>query len=418
LALAIDFKWQQTGNSNLDLGTSATLTAGAIQQGDLLIACVVPQTPNGTVSPGTVMAPPGWVQLDNSSIQLDGVPGNAAIFYKVVDGTEGNAFTFSWANSADYSWTLLDYSGVDPLSPIDAFADLGNDNGFYSADTVAPSVDAPAGDTLVNVWISKGGAEDYDADPSTHVRANTDSNTYELPEIMVADRHLSVSGPTGADVMTETYETINQRGFSIALNAAACCFMSGTLIRTPSGEHPVETLRRGDLVTTTDDRTESISWVGRQTISLLFADPLRALPIRIKAGALSENVPSRDLLISPDHAILVNETLIQAGALVNGSSITRETRVPLTFTYFHVELEDHSLLLAENTPAETFIDNVDRLAFDNWQEHEANYPAGKPIVEMPYPRAKAHRQVPTAIRELLASRACTFPAQPKNSDAA
>jgi hypothetical protein len=269
---------------------------------------------------------------------------------------------------------------------------------------VAPSINARAGDTLVNVWISKGGAEQYAAAPSTLVRANTDSNTFEHPEIMVADRHLSASGPTGADVMTEYWSTINQRGFSIALNAAAC-FMSGTLIRTPSGERQVETLKRGDLVNTTDDRVESISWVGRQTISLLFADPLRSLPIRIRADALSENVPSRDLLLSPDHAVLVNETLIQAGALVNGSSIMRETRVPLTFTYFHVELEDHSLILAENTPAETFIDNVDRLAFDNWQEHEANYPAGKPIVEMPYPRAKAHRQVPTAIRELLASRA-------------
>jgi Hint domain len=415
--LAIEFRWQQSGNSNLDLGTSASLTAGAIQQGDLLIACVVPQTPGGTLSPGSVVAPPGWIQLDNSSIQLDGVPGNAAIFYKIANGSEGNAFTFSWANSADYSWTLLDYSGVDPSSPIDAFGDQTNDGGHYNTDTMAPSVNATAGDTLVNIWISKGGAEQYAADPSTHVRVNTDSNTFELPEIMVADKHLSASGPTGADVMTEFWSTINQRGFSIALNAAAC-FMSGTLIRTPTGEHPVETLKRGDPVCTTDDRVESISWVGRQTISLLFADPLRALPIRIRAGALSENVPSRDLLISPDHAILVNETLVQAGALINGSSITRETRVPITFTYFHVELEDHSLILAENTPAETFIDNVDRLAFDNWQEHEANYPAGKPIVEMPYPRAKAHRQVPTAIRELLASRACTFPAQPKNSDAA
>ena len=99
------------------------------------------------------------------------------------------------------------------------------------------------------------------------------------------------------------------------------------------------------------------------------------------------------------------EVLIQAGALVNGTSIVRETNVPQTFTYYHVELDDHSLILAENTPAETFIDNVDRLAFDNWQEHEALYPDGKPIVEMPYPRAKAHRQVPRAIRVKLSERA-------------
>ena len=60
--------------------------------------------------------------------------------------------------------------------------------------------------------------------------------------------------------------------------------------------------------------------------------------------------------------------------------------------------------VAENTPAETFIDNVDRLAFDNWNEHITLYPEGKAIVEMSYPRAKAHRQVPQSMRERLYER--------------
>jgi hypothetical protein len=167
----------------------------------------------------------------------------------------------------------------------------------------------------------------------------------------------------------------------------------------------VETLKRGDLVLTHDGRSVPVDWLGIQTVSLRFADKLRVLPIRIRAGALAENVPARDLLVSPDHALLVGGVLIQAGALVNGSSIIRETNVPTSFVYYHVEVDDHSLILAENTPAETFVDNVDRLGFDNWAEHEALYPNGKPINELSYPRAKSHRQVPASVRVMLAARA-------------
>ena len=210
-----------------------------------------------------------------------------------------------------------------------------------------------------------------------------------------ADQRNAIFKTSSIETITDqsgTYETV-------------ICFMQGTLVRTPSGEMAVETLNRGDLVITADGRTVMVDWLGVQTISLKFADKLRVLPIRIKTGALAENIPSRDLLVSPDHAIFIDGALIQAGALVNGTSIVREMNVPTTFTYYHVEVEDHSLILAENTPAETFVDNIDRLHFDNWAEHEALYPEGKPINELPYPRAKSHRQVPMRTRMTLAARA-------------
>ena len=186
----------------------------------------------------------------------------------------------------------------------------------------------------------------------------------------------------------------------------AVCFMPGTRILTPAGEMAVEALKRGDLVTTAEGKSMPIRWLGRQTVSRLFADPLRVLPIRIKQGALGDNMPSRDLLVSPDHALLIDGALIQAGALVNDTSIVRETKVPERFTYYHVELADHSLIVAENTPAETFIDNIDRMAFDNWDEHDALPDAGDmQLVEMGYARAKACRQVPRATRDRLARRA-------------
>jgi hypothetical protein len=181
------------------------------------------------------------------------------------------------------------------------------------------------------------------------------------------------------------------------------CFMPNTNVRTPAGEVAVKDLKIGDLVQTYDGRSVPVRWIGRQTVASRFSDELH-LPIRVKAEAIGENVPCRDLLVSPDHALLVGDVLIHAGALVNGTSIVREQNVPVRFTYYHVEVDDHSLVLAENTPAETFVDNVDRANFDNWHEYQALYPEGKTVIEMSYPRAKAYRQVPRATREKLAER--------------
>jgi len=188
-------------------------------------------------------------------------------------------------------------------------------------------------------------------------------------------------------------------GWDLAISSPAC-FMAGTMISTPSGDVAVEALKAGDLVTLNDGHAGPISWLGRRTVSTVFADSLRVNPVLIKANALDEGVPVRDLRLSPDHALLVDGVLVQAGALVNDVSILRETDVPATFVYYHVEVADHSLILAENTPAETFIDNADRMAFDNWNEHNGNAVGA----EMNLPRAKAARQVPQATRARLLAR--------------
>jgi hypothetical protein len=275
-----------------------------------------------------------------------------------------------------------------------------NPNTWTSTETLALDTPLPSGFTVTTnsdgtLTITSNSGSGSVSDWQSILDSVTYTNSADVPN-QTGYRTFTVSAVGGP-------HTTVQNSATDTLNVT--CFCAGTMVRTPDREVSVETLKRGDLVLTADGRSMPIDWLGRQTVSTLFGDPLRVLPIRIKAGALAENVPSRDLLVSPDHALLVEGALIQAGALVNGSSIVRERNVPRVFTYYHVELDDHSLIVAENTPAETFVDNVDRLGFDNWAEHEALYPNGKHVEELPYPRAKSHRQVPVSIRVMLGARA-------------
>jgi hypothetical protein len=170
------------------------------------------------------------------------------------------------------------------------------------------------------------------------------------------------------------------------------CFLAGVLIATPDGARAVETLVEGDLVLTHDGRAAPLKWLFVQTVTTLFADPLRVGPVRVRAGALGNGLPERDLRLSADHALLVDGALVQAGALVDGVSVVRETELPERFCYYHVELADHALVLAEGVPAETFVDAVTRRRFDNWREYEARHGAGRRIDEMDLPRIKSARQ--------------------------
>ncbi len=184
------------------------------------------------------------------------------------------------------------------------------------------------------------------------------------------------------------------------------CFLAGTAIATPSGAVPIERLAIGDLVLTSGGECCRVHWIGRQTCHTRFGDPLRVLPVRIAAGALGGGVPYRDLCLSPDHALLVDGVLVQAAALVNGKTIVRMTAAEVgeRFVYFHVEVEDHSLVLAEGAAAETFVDNVTRRRFDNYAEFRALYgEAASRISEMAMPRVKSVRQLPPDVRQRLES---------------
>lgn len=77
-------------------------------------------------------------------------------------------------------------------------------------------------------------------------------------------------------------------------------------------------------------------------------------------------------MLSPDHAVLIDDVLIPVKYLINGSSIA-QTPVDAV-TYYHVELSHHDVLLAEGLPTESYLDTGDRAAFTNAGDVVALHP--------------------------------------------
>jgi hypothetical protein len=143
---------------------------------------------------------------------------------------------------------------------------------------------------------------------------------------------------------------------------AAPCFGRGTLIATRKGDVAVESIAIGDEVRTLSGAFRKVVWAGHRSVDLTrHNNPELARPVRIAAGALEDNVPSRDLVVSPDHNLFLEGVLIPAKCLVNGSTI--DILDVAGVTYHHIELETHDIVLAEGAAAETYLDTGNRTAF-------------------------------------------------------
>jgi hypothetical protein len=142
------------------------------------------------------------------------------------------------------------------------------------------------------------------------------------------------------------------------------CFAQGTDILTPDGPRPVEMLAKGDLVTTMDRGAQALRWVGRRHVpAARLRSEAHLRPIRIDAGALGCGLPERDLVVSPQHRLLVRskiadrmfqsrEVLIPAKKMVSVKGISVvEACAPVT--YFHLLFDRHEIVFGNGLPAES-----------------------------------------------------------------
>ena len=143
------------------------------------------------------------------------------------------------------------------------------------------------------------------------------------------------------------------------------CFAAGTRIRTERGAVAVERLRVGEGVVTQSGAARPIVWIGHRRLDLRRHPAAHlASPALILAHAFGRGLPGRDLRLSPDHAVFVDGVLIPVKYLVNGSTILRQGGMRVV-SYFHVELDRHDILLAEDLPVESYLDTGGRAMFEN-----------------------------------------------------
>ena len=142
------------------------------------------------------------------------------------------------------------------------------------------------------------------------------------------------------------------------------CFTPGTTIATAKGERLVEELKVGDRIITRDNGIQEIAWVGHKEMTgkQLVQNP-HLKPILIKAGALGNGLPERDMMVSPNHRVLVaseltqlyfeeNEVLAAAKHMVGTQGI--HAIDVMSTTYVHFMFERHEVVLSNGAWTESF----------------------------------------------------------------
>lgn len=142
------------------------------------------------------------------------------------------------------------------------------------------------------------------------------------------------------------------------------CFTPGTMIATPRGEVPVENLRVGDKVITRDNGIQEIRWSGAHRMDWHdFAANPHLRPVLVKAGSLGNGLPERDMMLSPNHRLLVandrtalyfdeHEVLVAAKHLIGGAGVHQVESVGTS--YIHFMFDQHEVVLSNGAWTESF----------------------------------------------------------------
>lgn len=305
--------------------------------------------------------------------------GNLAL----IDTNEGDQ---NVSTTAVNSW-LGTYGGVtDPLSDTDSVRQFEPGSTGYAGGQLSNAYDInnnASNDTFLIDGTEKTHdatmvfnatltyADGSSATVSAVLMQDTNGDVYLMPEMSYnADQMAFEAGPITS--MTLNYPIYANGNTGQAYNLAADryqadlvpCFTPGTLIATPQGEVAVETLQPGDKVFTRDNGIQEIRWIGRRDVAAQeLAQRPSWQPILISAGALGANLPERDLLLSPNHRVLISgdraalnfgETEVLAAAkYLTGFDGVMQVETG-TVSYIHILFDRHEVILSNGAWSESF----------------------------------------------------------------
>ncbi len=308
------------------------------------------------------------VPVEAGNDTLSGGAGDDVIFGQggndVIDGGDGNDI-LEGGSGAD---TVSGGAGVDEV-----FGGAGTDTlrGGDGNDIVK----GEGGEDLIygdrgDDWLEGGAKSDtfrFDAAGNHTVIGGEDADGQDVDVLDLSGMRTNVV-KTGAESGTVEFEdasgNITHTMTYSEIEQVIICFAPGTGIATPRGTVAVETLAPGDRVVTRDNGVQTVRWVGRRDLRAgeLIASP-RLRPVLIRAGALGPNLPERDLMVSPNHRMLLSpaaadvlfaepEVLVPAKHLVGLAGVQRVC--PAGVSYVHVMFDAHEVILADGAWSESF----------------------------------------------------------------
>ena len=279
----------------------------------------------------------------------------------ILDGDSGN----DRLHGGDGNDILLGGDGNDML-----FSGKGDD--VIDGGAGDDKIEASKGEDLItggagadNIWAGLGTDTIFGGNGGDRVKGGEDADGSDV----------DVLDLTGSNVDFITYdENDPEAGVVTFLDGTTMtfmeienvipCFTPGTTIATPKGERLVEELQEGDRIITRDNGIQEIAWVGHKSMDgkQLAANP-HLKPILIKAGSLGDGLPERDMLVSPNHRVLVASEMTQlyfeerevlaAAKHMTGAQGIHAVDVMAT-TYIHFMFEKHEVVLSNGAWTESF----------------------------------------------------------------